>query len=125
MLKSEAAMSERHSAPNATQPERNKDSLVAELEAARTHAERLAAGTAELEAALDEQRALLHALRSVTTRRTPRRRTLSQFGTWLLPPTPRKLNYLWRYMVLRWSGEFDVDSYLPANPDVLAGGSIP
>ena len=102
-----------------------EERLVAELEAARTHTERLAAGTAELEAALDEQRALLHALRSVTKRRNPRRRSLSQLGTWLLPPTPRKLNYLRRYMFLRWSGEFDVDSYLLANPDVLAAGVNP
>ena len=99
--------------------------LAAELDAARTHAERLAAGTAELEAALDEQKALLHALRSVTKRRNPRRRSLSQFGTWLLPPTPRKLNYLRRYIFFRWSGEFDFDSYLAANPDVLASGLNP
>ena len=108
-----------------TRPERNEDSLVAELETARTHAEGLAADTAELEAALDAHRALLHALQSVTNRRTSRRRSLSQLGTWLLPPTPRKLNYLRRYLVLRRSGEFDVDSYLLANPDVLAAGIDP
>ena len=41
------------------------------------------------------------------------------------PPTPRKLNYLRRYLFLRWSGEFDVDSYLLANPDVLVAGVNP
>ena len=61
----------------------------------------------------------------VTKRRTSRRRSLSQLGTWLLPPTPRKLNYLRRYLVLRRSGEFDVDSYLLGNPDVLAAGIDP
>ena len=72
-----------------------------------------------------QQRALLDALRSVTKRRNLRRRSLSQLGTWLLPPTPRKLNYLRRYLFLRWSGEFDVDAYLLANPDVLVAGMNP
>ena len=99
--------------------------LVAEIETGRAEIERVAAGTAELESALDTQGALLHSLRSVTKRRTPRRRSLSQLGSWLLPPTPRKLSYLRRYLFLGWSGEFDVDSYLAANPDVLAAGVNP
>jgi hypothetical protein len=99
--------------------------LAAELETARIHAAGVAANTAQLEAALDAHRALLHTLQSVTKRRTLRRRTLSQLGTWLLPPTPRKLNYVRQYLLLRWSGEFDVDSYLLANPDVLASGINP
>ena len=102
-----------------------EERLVAELETARTQAERLSADTANLEAALDAHRALLRSLQSVTKRRTLRRRTLSYLGTWLLPPTPRKLNYLRRYLLLRWSGDFDVDSYLLANPDVLAAGINP
>jgi hypothetical protein len=84
-----------------------------------------AAHTAELEVALGAHRALLHTLQSVTNRRTSRRRSLSQLGTWLLPPTPTKLNYLRQYLALRRSGEFDVDSYLLANPDVLAAGINP
>ena len=115
-----AAFSAEHDAARTEQ-----DRLVAELETARTHANGLAAHTAELEAALGAHRALLHSLQSVTNRRTSRRRTLSQLGTWLLPPTPRKLNYLRRYLALRRSGEFDVDSYLLANPDVLAAGINP
>src|SRR5215204_573333 len=71
-----------------------EERLVAELETARTQAERLSADTANLEAALDAHRALLHSLQSVTKRRTLRRRTLSYLGTWLLPPTPRKLHYV-------------------------------
>ena len=102
-----------------------QDRLLTELGSARTHAEELAAHTAELEAALDAHRALLHVLQSVTNRRTSRRRTLSQLGSWLFPPTPRKLSYLRRYLALRRSGEFDVDSYLLANPDVLAAGINP
>jgi hypothetical protein len=35
------------------------------------------------------------------------------------------LNYLRQYLLLRWSGEFDVNSYLLANPDVLAAGINP
>ena len=101
------------------------DGLVAELGSARTHAEELAAHNAELEAALGAHKALLHVLQSVTNRRTSRRRSLSQLGTWLLPPTPRKLNYLRRYLILRRSGEFDVDAYLLGNPDVLAAGINP
>jgi len=99
--------------------------LLAELETARTDAERRAARTAGLQAELDAYKALVHAVESVTGRRTPRRRTLSHLGTWLLPPTPRKLNYLWQYFLLRWTGRFDVDSYLLANPDVLAAGVNP
>jgi hypothetical protein len=99
--------------------------VVADLETMRTDAERLAARTSELEAALDAHQALVHAFRSVSRRRTPRRRTLSHLGTWLLPPTPRKLNYLRQYLLLRRSGEFDVDSYLLSNPDVLAAGINP
>ena len=96
------------------------DRLVAELGSARIYAEERAAHTAELEAALGAHKALLHALQSVTNRRTSRRRSLSQLGTWLLPPTPRTLTYLRRYLALRRTGEFDVDSYLLGNPDVLA-----
>ena len=92
----------------------------------RAHRCRWAFGaTRELEAALGAHTALLHTLQSVTHRRTSRRRSLSQLGTWLLPPTRRKLNYLRRYFALRRSGEFDVDSYLLANPDVLAAGINP
>ena len=125
MLKSEAAAErEAFSAEHdAARTEHHR--LVAELETAHTHANGLAAHTSQLEAALAAHRALLHALQSVTNRRTSRRRTLSQLGTWLLPPTRKKLSYLRRYLALRRSGEFDVDSYLLANPDVLASGSIP
>ena len=124
-LKSEAA-DERaafNAERDAARAEQNR--IVAELEEARTHAEGLAAGTAELEAALDAHRALLHTLQTLTKRRSSRRRSLSQLGTWLLPPTPTTLTYLWRYLVLRRSGDFDVDSYLLANPDVLAAGIDP
>lgn len=99
--------------------------LVAELEVVRARADRLATGTGELEATLQAQQALLHVLRSMTKRRSLRRRSLSQLGTWLLPPTPRKLNYLRRYVLLRWFGEFDIDSYLLSNPDVLVAGINP
>ena len=99
--------------------------LVADLETARSQAARLTASAAHLEEALKAQRALNHAVQSVTRRRTPRRRSLSQVGTWLLPPTPRKLNYLRQYLVLRFAGNFDVDAYLLANPDVLAAGINP
>ena len=102
-----------------------EERLVAELETERMHAERLSADTAKLQAALDAHKALVQSLQSVTKRRTLRRRSLSQFGTWLLPPTPRKLTYLRRYLSLRWSGEFDVDLYLLENPDVLAAGVNP
>jgi glycosyltransferase involved in cell wall biosynthesis len=99
--------------------------LLAELEEARTHAERLATGVSDLDTTLRTQRAMLHAMQSVTRRRTPRRRSLSHFGTWLLPPTPTKLNYVRRYFLLRRHGTFDVDSYLLANPDVLNSGLNP
>src|SRR5262249_20794529 len=94
--------------------------VVAELETAHTRAAALTGNTAQLQAALDGHRALLDALQSGTRRRTPRRRTPSQLGAWVLPPPPKKLNYLRQYLLLRRSGEFDVDSYLLANPDVLA-----
>ena len=125
MLKSEAAGDRAAFSAERDAARTEQDRLVAELGSARTHAEALAARTAELEAALDAHRALLHALQSVTNRRTSRRRSLSQLGTWLLPPTRRKLTYLRRYLALRRSGEFDVDSYLLANPDVLAAGINP
>ncbi len=112
-----AAFSAEHDAARTEQ-----DRLVEELATARAHA---AAHTAELEAAVGAHKALLNAFQSVTNRRTSRRRTLSQLGTWLLPPTPRKLSYLRRYVALRRSGELDVDSYLLANPDVLAAGINP
>ena len=124
-LKSEAARgraafsAERHAAQT------EQDRLVAELEAARTHAEWLVARNAQLEAAFGAHGALLDAVQSVTGRRTTRRRSLSHLGTWLLPPTRTKLGYLRRYLALRRSGEFDVDSYLLANPDVLAEGINP
>jgi glycosyltransferase involved in cell wall biosynthesis len=125
MLKSEAADERAAFGAERDAARSDKDSLVAELETARTCAEGLAATAAELEAALDAHRALLHALQSVTNRRTSRRRSLSHLGTWLLPPTPRKLTYLRRYLALRRTGEFDVDSYLLGNPDVLAAGINP
>jgi hypothetical protein len=99
--------------------------LAAELETARAQATGLVANAEQLEAALGAHRALLQAVESVTKRRTLRRRTMSHLGTWLLPPTPRKFNYLKQYLLLRRSGEFDVDSYLLANPDVLAAGINP
>ncbi len=108
---------------DAAQTDQNR--LVAELEAARTDAEWLAARNAQLEVAFAAHGALLHAVQSVTGRRTTRRRSLSQLGTWLLPPTRKKLSYLRRYLALRRSGEFDDDSYLLANPDVLAAGINP
>lgn len=97
----------------------------AELEAAHDRTERLEAETAELEVALQGQRALLGVLQAVTNRRSLRRRSVSQLGTWLLPPTPRKLRYLRQYLLLRRSGEFDADSYLLANPDVIKAGLNP
>lgn len=124
-LKSEAA-SERAAFDvlrDAGRAEENR--LAAELETARTHPKGLAAHTSRLEAELAAHRALLQTLQSVTKRRSSRRRTLSQLGTWLLPPTRTKLNYLREYLRLRRSGEFDVDSYLLANPDVLAAGINP
>lgn len=102
-----------------------QDRLEAELDASRTHAERLAAEVAERERELRGLRRLLDVLRSVTGRRNQRRRSLSHLGTWLLRPTPRRLGYLRRYFFLRWSGEFDVDSYLLRNPDVLEAGLNP
>ncbi len=102
-----------------------EERLAADFETVQTDAERLASRTEELEAALAGHKALVQVLQSVSKRRTPRRRTLSHLGTWLLPPTPRKLNYLRQYLLLRWSGEFDVDLYLLANPDVLAAGINP
>ncbi len=125
MLRSEAAsereaLSAEHGVVRA-----EADGLVAELESARAHADGLAARTAELEAALGAHTALLHRLQSVSGRRTSRWRTLSQLGTWLLPPTPRKLNYLRQYLALRGSGEFDVDAYLLGNHDVLTSGINP
>jgi glycosyltransferase involved in cell wall biosynthesis len=102
-----------------------EERLVAELEAAKSHTAQLAVDIADLETALDAHRALVRALQSVTKRRNRRWRSMSQLGTWLLPPTPRKLNYLRRYLFLRWSGEFDADSYLLANLDVLEAGLNP
>jgi glycosyltransferase involved in cell wall biosynthesis len=64
-------------------------------------------------------------LQRVTKRRVPRRRTLSHLGSWLLPPTPRTLNCLRRYLLLRWSGRFDADWYLLTNHDVAAAGVNP
>ena len=115
-----AALSSEHDAARTGQ-----DRLASELELVRTHAEELAAHSAELETTLGAHTALLRVLQSVTKRRTSRGRSLSQLGSWLVPPTPTKLNYLRRYVALRRSGEFDVDSYLLSNPDVLAAGIDP
>lgn len=96
-----------------------------ELRTARAQAERLEADVVDLRAALNAQRERLHALQRVTRRRVPRRRTLSQLASWLLPPTPRKLNLLRLYLVLRWSGRFDADWYLLTNRDVAVAGVNP
>jgi glycosyltransferase involved in cell wall biosynthesis len=99
--------------------------LEAERDTARSQAEQLAADAAGFGAALSAQRERLHALQRVTKRRVRRRRTLSQLASWLLPPTPRKLKFLGRYLFLRWFGRFDVDWYLLTNRDVVTAGVNP
>ena len=60
MLKSEAASERAAFSAEHDAARTEQDRLVAELETARTHANGLAAHTAELEAALGAHRALLH-----------------------------------------------------------------
>lgn len=82
--------------PEATEAERSSDDLTAGLEAAR-----------------------------VTKGRVPRRRTLFHLASWVVPPTPRTVNLLRRYLFLRWSGGFNADWYLRTNRDVAAAGVDP
>jgi SAM-dependent methyltransferase len=52
-------------------------------------------------------------------------RSISQFGSWLLPPTRAGLDHVRQYIALRRSDEFDAHYYLERYPDVAAADLNP
>ena len=105
-----------------------------ERKLARTseEARQLAAALADSEYALArgeielrERDELLARLDAIGKARPRRWRSFTQFSSWLLPPTPKRLGYIGAYLRLRRSDLFDADFYLSQFPDVSHTGLNP
>src|SRR5207248_460577 len=112
--------------------ERDLEELRSERQGLRTQLARTRAEVARLSAelelrdeALGAHEAVLGLFGTVTRRRSRRLRSISQFLSWLLRPTPTRLGYVARYFAARISRSFDADSYLLQYPDVAEAGLNP
>ncbi len=99
-----------------------RDELLAQ--GAAEHA-RLAAELQVRDETLATQSELLERLDVIGRERSRRWRSLSQFCSWLVPPTAEHRGYIKAYLQLRNTDQFDRDYYLSRNPDVAHLGLNP
>lgn len=99
-----------------------RDDLLAQ--GAAEHA-RLAAELQARDETLAAQSELLERLDVIGRERSRRWRSLSQFCSWLAPPTAEHRGYIKAYLQLRNTDQFDGDYYLSRNPDVAHLGLNP